>query len=74
MRKPGLKPCRVKVRTGPVHYEVYHLKRPGPWALLLAMRTTKHAIDVAEDMLADRRRGGSQGDPRYRRWNSEHTV
>lgn len=42
--------------AGPVHYEVYHRKTaPAPWALLMATEDRKHAIETAEDLLADKR-------------------
>lgn len=42
--------------AGPVHYEVYHRKTaPSPWTLLIATEDRKHAIETAEDLLADKR-------------------
>lgn len=42
--------------AGPVHYEVYIRKTaPSPWALLLASEDRKHALESAEDILADKR-------------------
>lgn len=42
--------------AGPVHYEVYIRKTPpAPWSLQMATEDRAHAIQTAEDMLADSR-------------------
>lgn len=42
--------------AGPVHYEVYIRKTPpAPWTLQMATEDRAHAIQTAEDMLADSR-------------------
>lgn len=42
--------------AGPVHYEVYIRKTPpAPWSLQVATEDRAHAIQMAEDMLADSR-------------------
>ncbi len=42
--------------AGPVHYEVYIRKTPpAPWRLQMATEDRAHAIQAAEDMLADNR-------------------
>ncbi|MBO9502023.1 hypothetical protein [Brevundimonas sp. A19_0] len=42
--------------AGPVHYEVFIRKTaPAPWALLMATESRTHAIETAEDTLADNR-------------------
>ena len=42
--------------AGPVHYEVYVRKTaPAPWALQMATEDRAHAIQTAEEMLADNR-------------------
>lgn len=42
--------------AGPIHYEVYIRKTaPAPWALLMATEDRGHAIETAEEMLADDR-------------------
>ncbi len=41
--------------AGPVHYEVYHRKTaPAAWTLLIATEDRKHAIETAEELLADK--------------------
>ncbi|MDZ4112022.1 MAG: hypothetical protein U1E18_20825 [Brevundimonas sp.] len=42
--------------AGPVHYEVYIRKTaPAPWSLQMATEDRAHAVQAAEDMLADNR-------------------
>ncbi|HRJ64965.1 MAG TPA: hypothetical protein PLR59_11525, partial [Brevundimonas sp.] len=42
--------------AGPVHYEVYVRKTaPAPWSLQMATEDRAHAVQTAEDMLADDR-------------------
>ena len=42
--------------AGPVHYEVYVRKTaPAPWSLQMATEDRAHAVETAEDMLADNR-------------------
>ena len=42
--------------AGPVHYEIYIRKTPpDSWSLLQATENRKHAIETAEDLLADKR-------------------
>jgi transcription elongation GreA/GreB family factor len=42
--------------AGPVHYEVYVRKTaPAPWSLQLATEDRAHAIETAEELLADNR-------------------
>ena len=41
--------------AGPIHYEVYVRKTaPSAWSLLIATESRKHAIETAEDQMADR--------------------
>ncbi|WP_288759594.1 hypothetical protein [uncultured Brevundimonas sp.] len=41
--------------AGPIHYEVYVRKTaPSAWSLLIATENRKHAIETAEDQMADR--------------------
>lgn len=42
--------------AGPVHYEVFARKTPqGGWSLQLAVESREQAVQIAEDMLADKR-------------------
>lgn len=42
--------------ANPVHYEIYIRKTaPSPWTLLQATENRKHAVEVAEDTLRDKR-------------------
>ncbi|MFN3536299.1 MAG: hypothetical protein ACK4Y4_02510 [Brevundimonas sp.] len=42
--------------AGPVHYEIYVRKAPADsWSLVQATENRKHAVETAEDLLADKR-------------------
>jgi len=45
-----------RLMAGPVHYEVYVRKTaPAPWSLQVATEDRAHAVQTAEDLLADNR-------------------
>ena len=47
---------REHFMAGPVHYEVYIRKTaPAPWSLQMATEDRAHAVQTAEELLADDR-------------------